>query len=78
MRILLASYELGRVGNFRGGGCKSAPLVDLYRPITPMMMVIAVVVNAMPKLKLRAVGAGSDSCCSLLIAITNATLLDGE
>lgn len=78
MRILLAPYELGRVGNFRGGGSKRAPLVDLYRPITPMMMVIAVVVDAMPKLKLRAVGAGSDSSCSLLIAITNATLLDGE
>lgn len=77
MRILFAAYELGRVGNLGGGCCKCAALVCFYRPITPMVVMIAVVVDAVPQLQLRAVGAGPDACRSLLIAITNATVLDG-
>lgn len=40
-------------------------------------MMIAVPVDAMTKFKLRAVCAGSDSCGPLLIAVADATVLNG-
>jgi hypothetical protein len=41
-----------------------------------MMIMIAVVMNAMSEFELCAVGAGLNASCSLLIAITDATVLD--
>ena len=75
MRILLP-YQFVRVRYF-GCGCGECASFDYFDgTIAPMMIVIAVVMNAMSKFELRAVRTGSDACCSLLIAITDAALLD--
>lgn len=72
MRMNLLAYEF-RVGNLCGC-CRKCTSLNLFnRSIATMM--ITVVVNAMSKLEFRAVGAGPNASCSLLIAIANVAML---
>jgi hypothetical protein len=70
------AYEFIRVGYFGGCRRKCTSLDLLNRTISSMMIVIAVVMNAVPEFELCAVGAGFYASCSLLSAITDATVLD--
>lgn len=74
VRILL--YKLGRVGNFRCCGGECTAFVHFYCSVTPMVMMITIVVHAVTQFELWAVSAGPYARCTLLIAITNATVLD--
>jgi hypothetical protein len=74
---ILLPYELIRIWDFSGGCGERASLIQFDCTVATMVM-IAVVMNAVTELELRAVRAGSNACRSLLIAIADVALLGGS